>query len=115
MPLRVAADWVAGLRGLTVPDVVAAVHDGSGPALIERREALLFAHFGLTGPAILDVSRAVARHDGPGPLTLALDFAPDLRAEALDQHLQAASRAGPPPGGRAAARGASRGGWPRRC
>jgi predicted Rossmann fold flavoprotein len=94
VPLRVAADWVAGLRGLTVPDVVASVHDGSGPALIGRREALLFAHFGLTGPAVLDVSRAVARHDGPGPLTLALDFAPDLRAEDLDRHLQESSRAG---------------------
>src|SRR4051794_2127910 len=60
VPLRVSADWVAGLKGLTVPDVVAKV-DG-----LERREALLFAHFGLTGPAILDVSRAVARHDGDG-------------------------------------------------
>ena len=30
-----------------------------------RREAVLFAHFGLTGPAILDVSRAVATERRP--------------------------------------------------
>ena len=41
---------------------------------------MLFAHFGLTGPAILDVSRAVARHDGPDRLDLALDLIPDVAA-----------------------------------
>lgn len=94
VPLRVGADWVPGLKGLTVPDALARVHIGAGPARLERREAVLFAHFGLTGPAILDVSRAVARHDGPEPPELALDFAPDLRPEALDPQLQAACRSG---------------------
>ena len=58
VPLR-SPDLGPGLKGLTLPDVVASVHDSSGTTLAKRREALLFAHFGLTGPAILDVSRAV--------------------------------------------------------
>jgi predicted Rossmann fold flavoprotein len=94
VPLRVAADWVPGLKGLTVADVGAAIRAPSGPARLERREAMLFAHFGLTGPAILDVSRAVARHDGPEPLDLVLDFAPGDRPEALDRELQEGCRAG---------------------
>jgi predicted Rossmann fold flavoprotein len=94
VPIRVEADWVAGLKGLTVPDAVAAVVDAAGARRLERRESLLFAHFGLTGPSILDVSRAVARHDGEGPLALALDFLPSTRAEALDQHLRESGRAG---------------------
>ncbi len=61
VPIRVEPDWVPTLKGLTVPDVTASIRSNGGPALLERREALLFAHFGLTGPAILDVSRAVAR------------------------------------------------------
>ncbi len=61
------------------------LHGKSGPALIERREAILFAHFGLTGPAILDVSRAVARHEGTEPLDLLIDFAPDERSDTIDQ------------------------------
>jgi predicted Rossmann fold flavoprotein len=94
VPLRVAAEWVPGLKGLTVADVRAAIKGPLGPTLLERREALLFAHFGLTGPAILDVSRAVARHEGSDRLDLVLDFAPDDRPVVLDQKLQAGCRAG---------------------
>jgi predicted Rossmann fold flavoprotein len=94
VPLRVDAEWVPGLKGLTIPDLTASIRAETGPALLERREAMLFAHFGLTGPAILDVSRAVARHDGPDRLDLTLDFLPDVRPETLDQSLQAAARSG---------------------
>jgi predicted Rossmann fold flavoprotein len=94
VPLRVEADWVAELKGLTVADVRAAIHGPTGPLRLERREALLFAHFGLTGPAILDISRAVARHDGAELLDVVLDFAPEERLAALDLELQEACRAG---------------------
>jgi predicted Rossmann fold flavoprotein len=94
VPIRVAADWVPELRGLTIPDAVASVFGPTGQKLMDRREAVLFAHFGLTGPAILDVSRAVARFQGVGHPVLALDFAPDLRPERIDQQLQEACRSG---------------------
>jgi predicted Rossmann fold flavoprotein len=82
------------LRGLTLPDIVASVHGPNGPALSQRREAVLFTHFGLSGPAILDVSRAVARHDGPEPLELRLDLRPGVSREEIDTRLQAATRQG---------------------
>jgi len=96
VPIRVAAPWVSDLSGLTLPDARAAIVGSSSTPLLERREAVLFAHFGLTGPAILDISRAVARHDGPEPLHLALDLAPEARPEALDGHFQKAGRIGRP-------------------
>jgi predicted Rossmann fold flavoprotein len=94
VPLRVDESWVPGFKGLTLADVLARVQGPIGPALLERREALLFAHFGLTGPAILDVSRAVARYDGPERLKLVLDLTPDLALDRLDQQLQQTSRTG---------------------
>jgi predicted Rossmann fold flavoprotein len=94
VPLRIAADWVMGLKGLTVPDVEASVVDRAERRLLKRREAMLFAHFGVTGPAILDVSRAVARLEGESRLDLSIDFAPDARSETLDQRLQESSRSG---------------------
>src|SRR4029077_15223370 len=49
VPLRVAAEWVADLRGVTLPDAIASIHAAEGSAIQERREAVLFAHFRLTG------------------------------------------------------------------
>ncbi len=94
VPIRVGPAWVPELRGLTVPDGRAAVIAPDGTVLLERREAVLFAHFGLTGPAILDVSRAVARHDAPESLRLRLDFLPDASPESLDAQLAASCRTG---------------------
>ena len=51
VPIRVAPDWVSSLRGLSLPDVTASVHSADGKTLEQRREAILFAHFGLSGPA----------------------------------------------------------------
>lgn len=94
VPIRVVPDWVPGLRGLTLPDARASVVDGAGRSLLERREAVLFAHFGLSGPAILDVSRAVARREGDERLDLRLDLVPATMPEAIDGQLQAACRSG---------------------
>lgn len=94
VPICVQPAWVPELKGITLPDVLARIVRKDGKILDSRREAVLFAHFGLTGPAILDVSRTVA-HAGIGDgLSLSLDLIPDQRPEAVDQHLQATSRVG---------------------
>jgi predicted Rossmann fold flavoprotein len=94
VPLCVAADWVSGLKGLSLSEVVASVHCVGNGLLAQRREAVLFAHFGLSGPAILDVSRAAARHIGSKPLTLRLDLLPTVSREELDLRLQTSCRQG---------------------
>ncbi len=94
VPIRVGADWVADLRGIALPDASASIHDTTGKLLQARREAVLFAHFGLSGPAILDVSRCVARADDPTGLTLRLDLLPGAARDELDRAIQAASRQG---------------------
>jgi len=49
---------------------------------------MLFAHFGLTGPAPLDVSRAVSRHPQPRSLSLEIDFIPTESDATLDEFLR---------------------------
>lgn len=56
--------------------------------LAERREAVLFTHFGLSGPAILDVSRAVSGHPEPRSLDVEIDFLPALSADELDAQIR---------------------------
>ena len=80
------------LRGITVPDVALQVVEPAekvsfqgqiAPAeklrpLATRRGSLLFTHFGLSGPVVLDVSRVFSGHARPRDLALLLDFLPEL-------------------------------------
>ncbi len=90
VPLTVQAAWVGELRGITLPDVTLKVTE-SGKPLTSRRGSMLFAHFGLTGPAPLDVSRAVSSHPKPASLTLEIDLLPGEPEQHFEEFLQAES------------------------
>ena len=85
VPVTVRSEWVKSLRGVTLPDVRVRVMEGhkivsnsqvTDALRADRRGSLLFAHFGLSGPVVLDVSRVISSHASPGRLSLACDFAP---------------------------------------
>ena len=86
VPLTVQPAWVGELRGITLPDVNLKVTDGQ--TLSSRRGSMLFAHFGLTGPAPLDVSRAVSGHATPNRLTLETDLLPTQHESEIDDFLR---------------------------
>ncbi len=97
-PIRVAVPWVAELRGVTIPDVVVRVLESEEgkPASgfpSTRRGSLLFAHFGLTGPVALDVSRVITGHPHPETLRLELDLLPEFNNADLDEQLRQESLA----------------------
>jgi predicted Rossmann fold flavoprotein len=99
-PITTEAAWVRQLRGITIGDVLVRVVEaeaaGSRPRpLAERRGSLLFAHFGLSGPAALDVSRAVSGAPRPSSLVLVCDFLPQMTAGQLDEHLRARAAEAP--------------------
>lgn len=87
-----SAGWVQALRGITIPDVAVGVLEpaiGNKPkCLTQRRGGFLFTHFGLSGPVILDVSRAVSRHPSPASLQLECDFLPGMALPELDEFLK---------------------------
>lgn len=87
VPLTTAMPWIAELRGITLPDVGVRVLDGA-QVLAQRRGSLLFAHFGLSGPVILDVSRVVTGHARPATLVLDIDLVPALPEQALSEFLR---------------------------
>jgi predicted Rossmann fold flavoprotein len=87
VPITVADAGVAELRGVTLPDVAVRVAE-DGQTLAARRGSLLFAHFGLSGPVVLDVSRAVSGHPQPQTLSLELDLLPAVKEAELDEHLR---------------------------
>jgi predicted Rossmann fold flavoprotein len=91
-PITSDAAWVAALRGVTLPDVQLRVQQ-DGQKLASRRGSLLFAHFGLTGPVALDVSRVVSGHPEPRSLHLEIDLLPAVPEAEFDRFLQGESLA----------------------
>ncbi len=87
VPITVSAPWVADLRGITLPDVALRVLDNE-KSLASRRSSLLFAHFGLTGPAALDLSGVISKNPKPQTLELELDLLPALPEATVDDYLR---------------------------
>lgn len=99
VPVTTRAAWVPDLKGVTITDVDLKVIDpalqGKAQLLAQRRNSFLITHFGLSGPAVLDVSRAITSHPEPTRLELVCDFLPEVRDEELDRQLRdAANSAG---------------------
>jgi len=94
-PITTDANWVRELTGLTVPDVAVEVVRTDALASRDRkavlasaRGSLLFAHFGLSGPVALDVSRAISGSATPRELSLRCDFLPAVPATEVERLLQ---------------------------
>jgi predicted Rossmann fold flavoprotein len=56
--------------------------------LARSRGSLLFTHFGVSGPVVLDVSHAVSGQNDPQTLVLRCDLLPDILEERLDRELE---------------------------
>ncbi len=94
VPIRVEESWITGLKGITMPKVAVAALASDGSVAASRIEAVLFAHFGLTGPAILDISEPIARAAPQERFRVRLDLLPDSRWDAVDRTLGEAARSG---------------------
>ena len=88
VPLRSECGWATELRGVTVPDVhikIFATFNGEiekKPAA-ERRGSFLFTHFGLSGPAVMDASRAVTERPDATAWIARCSFLPGMHQEQL--------------------------------
>ncbi len=86
-PIATSAKWVAELRGITLPDVMLTLA-GATKKPATCRGSLLFAHFGLSGPVALDLSRLISGHPKPSSLTLTINLLPDMLEPEIDAYLQ---------------------------
>jgi predicted Rossmann fold flavoprotein len=105
VPLTSGAAWIKQLRGVTVTDVRLRLQErpaksvpherppAAARVLGERRGSFLFTHFGLSGPAAMDVSREATAHPRPASLQVACDFTPGVAFDDLAARLQAEAAA----------------------
>lgn len=100
VPLCSEESWVHELSGLAIQDAEIRLEGLKAPSLTRRRRPVLFTHQGLSGPAAMDVSEAVARAEHL-PVKAAIDLLPNQSREDLrDALLDAAAAKGQPRLGR---------------
>jgi predicted Rossmann fold flavoprotein len=89
VPLTTDDAWVRAISGVTIPDAAVSLQSPDAKKPIDtRRGSLLFTHFGLSGPVILDISRTVTAAADPRSLSLTCDFLPEIRSEVLDAQVR---------------------------
>jgi len=102
-PLVSSVPWLSDLQGITLPDAAVTVEligDSSGKnnakkdSRLTARGGLLWTHFGLSGPAPMNVSRAVSDLPAGHHSTLHIDLLPDQKPDQLAQWFQTATQAG---------------------
>lgn len=85
VPLKVKEDWVTKLAGKTLTNMK--ITFGSGAGRIQKTGRLLFTHFGISGPLVLNSAREVKKMLTAGPVPFTLDLFPDKDSAALDTYL----------------------------
>lgn len=97
VPLTSQASFIRDrrLQGLALRDVALTVWNGKGKKIVTHRGDMLFAHFGLSGPAALRCSQFVVKEQlktGAATVLLTIDLFPDDSGPELAEDL--AARAG---------------------
>jgi len=97
VPLLSDARWVHELSGVTVPDVEVRIVEGApteskplgAKPQASGRGSFLFTHFGLSGPVVMDVSRAVTARPDSTTWNAVCDFLPSINEQQLSDRVGA--------------------------
>ena len=85
-PVRTKESWCKDLQGLTLKNVQLSLWQG-GKELSSRFGEMLFTHFGVSGPIVMDMASEVDKALEKGPATLFLDLKPALDRSKLDNRI----------------------------
>jgi len=86
VPIKIKEDWVGELQGVSAGSVSIAVYQGGKKKFTDAGD-LMFAHYGLSGPLALNMSRGLGKlsSESDEDIKLVLDLKPYLTAEQLDE------------------------------
>ena len=87
VPLKIKENWPRLAQGLSLKNIELAVF-WKNKKQDSRFGEMLFTHFGISGPIVLDLSEKVGELLERGEVKLVLDLKPALDFETLDKRLQ---------------------------
>jgi predicted Rossmann fold flavoprotein len=86
-PIAVKNEWAKKLQGISLENVKLSLFCNGKKCFAEQGE-ILFTHFGLSGPAVLNISGRVGELLGTGSLKLSLDLFPMLNQDELLKNME---------------------------
>lgn len=86
-PIKIAEKWVKELQGLSLKNISLKLFQ-NGKKQDERFGEMLFTHFGVSGPIVMDLSKNIGTLLKRGPVKLILDLKPALDFKKLDKRIQ---------------------------
>ena len=87
VPVKIKEDWPKKLQGLSLKNVELTVFQ-KGKKKDSRFGELLFTHFGLSGPIVLDLSGKIGELQESGEVKFHLDLKPALDEQLLNERVQ---------------------------
>lgn len=87
VPLRIREKWVHKLSGLSFPEAKLTVYR-KNEKQEGKRGKILFTHFGLSGPLVLNMSRDISESLQYGEVKLSIDLWPQMNIGELDKSVQ---------------------------
>lgn len=87
VPLKIKESWVKELQGLSLKNVELTAWQNK-KKIASRFGEMLFTHFGVSGPIVLDISKEVILAGEKGEVELSLNLKPALTVEQLDGRIQ---------------------------
>ena len=86
-PVKVSEKWIKELQGLTLKNVLLQLYQ-QGKKRDERFGEMLFTHFGISGPIVMDMSKSIDKYLKKGKVKLLLDLKPALDFQKLEDRIQ---------------------------
>lgn len=93
VPVKIQEQWVKQLSGLSFTNAKLTIFQDNQKQE-SRTGKMLFTHFGISGPLVLNMSKNIAELFKYAPVQLQLDLYPDLDIAALDTKMLATLQAG---------------------
>jgi len=87
VPIKVKEKWIEQLRGVSLKDSELIAKQGKKIIATEQGQ-ILFTHFGLSGPTVLNISKKIILARRAGEVEIFINFFPDLDKAELDKKLQ---------------------------
>ena len=87
VPIKIKDEWVKRLQGVSVTDVKLTVLQNDEKQSVKKGK-ILFTHFGLSGPTVLNFSNEIGELLKYGEVFISLDLLPSLDHGQLNQKLQ---------------------------